>query len=413
MQNKLIEDDFIKRESNPENWKLDLTKYNDLSRKEILNKLVDYMETVMGEMAITNRYKFTFRVNGQWYSKPLTPELWHTLLEKLKNGSLIYDIDNKPPEYFYEKGGEELPEWSIYDAIGVNKSHEYDFMRKENSGSFFQYLLKEPLQDLDLSRYQIFSSLTKGKNDLTDCCFIYALKQTGLFDEDVLNKMRMRINLRTQHQHHLNLLCKEFNIKVIVKDIDLSLKDKTYNAKVMVNGKRQRFLGNENGVEVKMCLYENHYFLHERTKYSAYFINHIEDFIRDGQLIPNYNIKTSHGERDYIMSDLLIIALMKKGYFKPITYNEFSVLKTVFYNDLDFKDITDLEYNTEMCTKLIEPPKLKVSNKDSERVKGRAQKGVKEVKPTYWYADFEADTSGDIHTPYMCCVYSLSVVIKK
>lgn len=78
--------------------------------------------------------------------------------------------------------------------------------------------------------------------------------------------------------------------------------------------------------------------------------------------------------------------------FKKITYGEYSVLNTVFYNEVD-NDIShmNLEYNEDYCTKLIAPKQIQRPAKIKN-------------DPTYWYADFEADTSGDKHKPYMVVV---------
>ena len=403
-----IDDLFTTMELSPDKWKLDFSEFDNEGKEMLFDKLVSFMESVVGNLAITNKYKFKFRVNNCWYSKPLTPELWNTLLEKLKNGSLIYDIDNKPPEYFYEKGGENIPEWSLFDSIGITRTVERPGARQSNKGSFFQHLCTLP--DLDLTRYQIFSSLTKDnkmRSELKDCCFIYALKQTELFSKDVLNKMRMRINLRTQHQNDLDIICKEFNIKLVVKDINPSLKStkKSRKARNRANGESHNYLGSENGTEVKMVLFDGHYFLHERTKYSAHFINHIEDFISESNRLDlsKIDIKTGGQDRRYIMSDKLVRVLMDKGYFKPITYSEFSIMKTVFYDDLKVKKIDRLEYNEEMCTRLIEQIKEKRYSKSNEH----------KSSPTFWYADFEADVTSKVHTPYMCCIHSLSGNIRK
>ena len=38
---------------------------------------------------------------------------------------------------------------------------------------------------------------------------------------------------------------------------------------------------------------------------------------------------------------------------------------------------------------------------------------IPETQPTYWYADFECDVSGDIHKPFMCAIHNQDGTIKE
>ena len=40
-------------------------------------------------------------------------------------------------------------------------------------------------------------------------------------------------------------------------------------------------------------------------------------------------------------------------------------------------------------------------------------KNIPEVDTTYWYADFEADVSGNIHKPFMCVLQSQNGKVNK
>ena len=60
----------------------------------------------------------------------------------------------------------------------------------------------------------------------------------------------------------------------------------------------------------------------------------------------------------------------------------------------------NLEYDEKSCTRLIKPREIKKSSSSK-------------APPTYFFADFEADTSGSIHKPYMCVVYKDNGNIKR
>ena len=88
--------------------------------------------------------------------------------------------------------------------------------------------------------------------------------------------------------------------------------------------------------------------------------------------------------------------LFKQGFFTPITFGQYKILNTVFYNEIN-SDISNnkLDYDPKYCTQLIAPPKYNDSSKND---------------PIFWYADFEADVSGNIHKPYQF-LYSIDFPI--
>ena len=77
----------------------------------------------------------------------------------------------------------------------------------DRGGTFFKYKTQNvPQIVIDyLKRLQIFDTLTEQippmvrrtqRKELNDCCFIYALQQTGEYTEEELNRIRLRINSR-------------------------------------------------------------------------------------------------------------------------------------------------------------------------------------------------------------------------
>ena len=71
----------------------------------------------------------------------------------------------------------------------------------------------------------------------------------------------------------------------------------------------------------------------------------------------------------------------------------------MFYNEIN-SDISNinLDYDPKYWTQLIAPMKYNDSSK---------------TDPTYWYADFEADVSGNIHKPFMCVLESQNGKVNK
>ena len=61
------------------------------------------------------------------------------------------------------------------------------------------------------------------RKELNDCCFIYALKQTGKFSEDKLNLMRLRIKTCYLPQGKIKKICDEFKINIFISKINENL----------------------------------------------------------------------------------------------------------------------------------------------------------------------------------------------
>ena len=421
-QENLVNQMMENLETNPTHWILSFEELTNEGRHLLFPQLKKFFEDFIDSLPITQHYNFVFNVNGQWIKKPLSPELYNQLMENFTEENLIFNLDQKPPEYFYEKGSMELPEWSLFSAIGIETNKEGNRMTR--GGDFFNYLaVNLPQRVINyLVRLQIFDSLTKPlilknnktkyvqREELNDCCFVYALQQTGEYSEDELNQIRLRINNRYQTHSAMDEICKEHKIHVKLGFIDESSESKN---------KRQQIISRKNGVsrnylgvkidEAKHIhefnLFEHHYFIEERTPFSSYYIKHINELDED-----KYN-KRSNGSSGFrvvdpsqcIKSSHLVRILMKSNFFTPITYGQYKILNTVYYNDINDDLNYPLEYEEEYCTKLIAPEPRKFTNKENN----------KRPPISYWYCDFEADVSRKNHVPYMCVLQSITGRINK
>ena len=235
-QDQLVKDIMERLEITPTNWAIDFESLNTKGRKQLFPLLKAFFEEHIATLPIIGKYKLQFKVDGQWHSRQLKPETFNKLMENFTEEHFIFNIDEKPPEYFYEKGGEDLPEWSLFSEIKFSKFTKYDG-NNDVGGSFFKYLTtdKVPKRVVEyLQRLQIFDSLVykdkhnkeKQREELNDCCFIYALKQTGNYSEEMLNQMRLRINNRYLSQSSINQLCEEFKLHIRLTYLDESAKYK-------------------------------------------------------------------------------------------------------------------------------------------------------------------------------------------
>ena len=172
-------------------YEFDFSKINNFGKGELQEALLNQFQNKISKLSITNKYKITYRVGNEWRSAPLKI-VYEKLLNNLQEGHLIYNID-EAPTWTYEAGTKkyELPEWSLFDYIRIEKLFKYKKVNRDNGGHFFEYLAVEslPKRVIEyLAKLQIFTCLSiNGKTqrkELDDCCFIYAVKQTGKFTEE-------------------------------------------------------------------------------------------------------------------------------------------------------------------------------------------------------------------------------------
>lgn len=174
----------------------------------------------------------------------------------------------------------------------------------------------------------------KQRKKLDDCCFVYALEQTGCYDKVTLDKIRLRIQNGYLSQSSLNELCMEFGIHIKVTYIDES--DSGKNIKKTVkstnDGKRKNYMGVDE-VEPSRThqfnIFQKHYFIEEITGFSTYYIKHLSE-CDDDKRDKEWNVNHWEKNRTYISSSNLVRELFKQDYFKPITFGQYRILNTVF-----------------------------------------------------------------------------------
>lgn len=375
---------------------IDFSSLNRAEREKVFRQMKSKFKDIFGNLEITNNFIIRYRINGVWRSRTLTTEIWRQLMETLDKKEFIYDVDNVESSLikFSDEAEDGVFKFIYFDAISIVPIDDNHKRRKDNRSSFFKYF---NTSDLDLSRYQIFSSIcTVGKNkqmtqikELNDSCFIYALKIHGVSD-DVLNKIRLRTNTRKLGSSKMEALCNEFKIHVIVKDLEYT----NDNTKFRVNGKNYFGCNKKEATwNITLNSFKEHYFIDEQTKYTTDYIKHkyvLHENIDDkyfNKVFTKGKWKTDNRPIYFISSGDLIKLLFEGGHFTPMTYNNSFILNTTLYKGVNIP-IDDLNYDPKYCTKLMKPIKRPI-NKHSY---------------TYFYADFEADATVNPHKCYMCCI---------
>lgn len=412
-----VKDIMDRLNKNPTRWSIEFDELSNRDREILLPLLKGFFDDTIAKLPI-DHYKLRYRVGKSWHNRLLIPEVWNDLMKNLTEDHFLFNIQDQPPDYFYEDGGGKLPEWSLFSAIEFlpidhrSKVNNDNGRRKkvyaDRGGSFFKYLLTDDVPSIVkeyLKRLQIFDTLltkdgTRQRDELNDCCFVYALKQTGRFSDQVLDKIRLRVNSRYLSNGKVRIICEEFGINLRISYLYNTAHDKIIE-----------FKQNDTDEPINVCFHEKHYFIEEKTPFSHHYITHMNTLDESYADREPKNQKYYRKTRSYISSSQLVRALFDGNYLRQICYGDVTLLKTVFHNSVD-KDISgiDLEFNEKHCTRLIAPKKkLQVfaASSDNGRKRGD-KKGY-----IYWYADFESDVSGAYHIPFMCVLQSADGSISK
>ena len=108
--------------------------------------------------------------------------------------------------------------------------------------------------------------------------------------------------------------------------------------------------------------------------------------------------------KEYIKNKMPLSKCLKlmfeNNMFEPIKNME-EIIYNACEESKKLQDYTDLEYNEELCTKLINSEQISKHLKEKEYLGG------------IYYADFETDTTTNPHTPYLAVLIGGNDFVKK
>ena len=161
------------------NTVIDFQQLNKSDREKAFERMKTKLEDIIGELAMTKKFLINFRINGQWKSRTLTPQLWDRLMDSLDKKEFIYGKEVFEVDIVHNSldDDSDLFKLAYFDAISFTPIKGSGSTRKDNRDSFFAYFNRS---DIDLSRYQIFDSivnvvrLSKGKNSMIHASFMHS-----------------------------------------------------------------------------------------------------------------------------------------------------------------------------------------------------------------------------------------------
>ena len=349
------------------------------------------------------------QIRFQTYS--LMNETATQIINVLLNGkSLEYDFEVEEPNEIIEVSGinkeytqteisiKQITSIRIINPNNANKECK-NKIYADNGGSFYIYKINEKFMSnieliKKLERYQIFTSLNNKAFD--ENCLVYALRQTNLFSESILNNMRTTCYTRYISKKQLEKFGESYNIKFnVIKYIQE--KNKWDD---ITHGKNKYFGSDkQDAKKINLVLINKHYVLNENVEgVSTFYINNYDDI--------------ENKCKDKKPEDRFKISRVKNGMYRQdkTKYHEIKSYDLIKFMTSDqqtwtFDDLCHLknnlyEFNTNEIKDLnnFTDKDFKVVEKDV-----KSDKPIKDQK--IYFADTETDTSGENHVAF-CIAYA-------
>ena len=349
------------------------------------------------------------QIRFQTYS--LMNETATQIINVLLNGkSLEYDFEVEEPNEIIEVSGinkeytqteisiKQITSLRIINPNNANKECK-NKIYADNGGSFYIYKINEKFMSnvelvKKLERYQIFTSLNNKAFD--ENCLVYAMRQTNLFTEAVLNNMRTTCYARYISKKQLEQFGNIYNIKFNVIKYRTDL-----NKWADITHGKDKYFGSDkqDAKKINLVLINKHYILNENVEgVSTFYINNYDDIenkCKDKK--PEDRFKISRVKNGMYRQD-------KTKYHEIKSYDLIQFM-TSDHNTWSFDDLCHLknnlyEFNTNEIKDLNNfcDKDFKVVEKDV-----KPDKPIKDQK--IYFADTETDTSGDNHVAF-CIAYA-------
>ena len=283
----------------------------------------------------------------------------------------------------------------------------------DNGGSFYIYKINEKFKNnialvKKLERYQIFEDL--NNDAFNENCLVYAMRQTNLFSEAILNNMRTTCFSRYISKKQLQQFGEMYNIKFnVVKYFpDKNQWDDITHGKKGTKGSSLRgFFGSvkNDALKIRLALINGHYILNEDVEgVSTFYIKNYDDIEAACQdMKPEEKFKISAKNKKYVQNKSKYHEIKSYEFVKFMTSDN----KTWSFDDLCHLRNNLYEFNTSEINDLNN-----FTDKDFKAFEHQENPNMdlaaapKEDKITkIYFADTETDTSGPYHVAF-CIAYS-------
>ena len=229
----------------------------------------------------------------------------------------------------------------------------------DNGGSFYPYKINEKFKSnhaliKKLKRYQIFTNLKRSA--FKENCLVYAMRQTNLFSEAILNNMRTTCFTRYIDKKSLSKFGQIYNIKFNVVKY-FSDEDKF---KDITKGKKFFGSDKDDALKIKLALIDGHYILNEPVEgVSTFYLKNYDDIEKSCQdMNPADKFKIAAKNKNYVQNKARYHEIKSYEFVKfmtsdkkPWSFDELNQLKINLYDfsssryDLNYLNEDDYDLN--------------------------------------------------------------------
>lgn len=349
-----------------------------------------FLSDIRKKLSPTKKYIITLP-NGKIYT-----------LNNSSINALIRVVDNG-----FEGGNEEDSIRETYSGMSSSATANISLLAATNeviNGGFFPYFHNCDKMAETLERYDIHFSVNTMVNikckegSLTENCLIRALISAGTVNEAIINSIKFSFKSSTIPQRELKELAEKHNLYITVKRPEAE--------------KNLRKYGDKKNPEIKLGLIEGHYFLIEKTHYTAYAvenyhkINHMEDWEILNQEVDRIVKRPKRTIDSYALVNLLIknkdthLCSMddcNTDFQKTEYFNEKQVINSLEYTDDDIK-YTEYKPRKEKTNFIVEFIDFETFNMKSKDTPNKDYTIKDNYKPLW-----EKYPDKTIHKPFMMC----------
>jgi len=364
---------YIKQEINSEKEKINNEYIESAINnvKGVYNINHNQLTKILKNLKLNKDYDYILKNELKQYKRVDYDFIYEFLnninINSVKMFDKMTESDGDAPEEFIKKS-------STFEFIVTDKP-----TKKRVGGAYFGYY---NLTDFNLKAYGIFSEeeANNTPEELYMNCLERSLKSYGLTDNELSNCVSTVLNIKNVSYNDFIGLC---HLKNIFKSLKLNYTiTRQENTKINT----RKTIINKDWPTVPLGLINNHYFLNEKI------------LVPEKDLNKNSKSKKILKMTTYKLIDHLV--LNKDTMLKEITINNIKDYRYDLYNKKKDFNFTDLTYDEEQCTQLINGKK----NQKHPEIFTSIDKNnnIIEEKFEVVYFDFEAYVdSSYYYTPFM------------
>lgn len=226
---------------------------------------------------------------------------------------------------------------------------------KKHVGGFFAFVSLIPVH---LEKFGIYMEIKK--ENYKDNCFVQACIESNVLKSTEIDALRSFIRTREIPRAKIRQIAEFIKCNFKIKYIDDAKLD---DSKHYINYYMDTTKGpnkHDYGRTINMVLFKEHYMIDAPVNMTPFYIESYDEIqvlfpdmpVEEQMLLANVSGRKTRTKGGYKLSEILV-AMFKFNRFRPIYKQETDIISTREYDENTLQDYVDLEYDEELCCKLV------------------------------------------------------------